>query len=741
MHFDVLILLLACVINLGLGATVFLRNPRSAVSRSFAGLSLFVSCWTITNFLTNSQLHSLALNDTFNRLAFAFSYLTVAFGLLFTYRFPVRRDPKKLEAAFLITMSVVVVGLSSTRLISGTVGMNQGRLIFSAGSLLWVFALSCILLMAFCARNLLSGISSRTTEVRSQTRFVLFGFAATVALALTTNLVIPAVSANWQSTRYGPLVTVVLVASISYAIARHKLFNIRPIIARALAYIFSLSALAVLYGFVALSSAKLIFDLHPSVAGQVFLSFATGIAALTSPVIKRFFDRYTNKLFYRDAYDVQNLFDELNKTLVESLDLQSVLKATSRIIESNLKASFCFFGLKETTYAPQRIIGGGKQSFRLDPGEAALLFSVGSKLHQSVVVADYLEAGQDKSRQILEINNVAVLVRLASNVHRSEGELGYIALGPKRSGNMYTGQDVRVLDTIAGELVIAIQNALHYEEIQNFNLTLQAQVAEATKKLRRTNEKLRQLDETKDDFISMASHQLRTPLTSVKGYISMVLDGDAGKVTAAQKQMLTQAFFSSQRMVFLIADLLNVSRLKTGKFAIEPAPTDLARMVDEEIGQLKETAASRGLELKYTKPVNFPVLMLDETKTRQVIMNFIDNAIYYTPAGGHVVVELTETPASVELRVTDDGIGVPRGEQHHLFTKFYRAANARRARPDGTGLGLFMARKVVVAQGGALIFTSQEGKGSTFGFSFSKNKVVAAKSPKKPVIAAKVPTG
>jgi signal transduction histidine kinase len=187
--------------------------------------------------------------------------------------------------------------------------------------------------------------------------------------------------------------------------------------------------------------------------------------------------------------------------------------------------------------------------------------------------------------------------------------------------------------------------------------------------------------------------------------------------------MLGQAFFSSQRMVFLIADLLNVSRLKTGKFVIVPNKTNLADVVQQEIGQLKETAATRGLTLTYSKPKNFPDLMLDETKTRQIIMNFVDNAIYYTPDHGKIEVRLTETPTTVELRVIDNGLGVPKADQPHLFTKFYRGGNARKARPDGTGLGLFMAKKVIIAQGGALIFESQEGKGSTFGFVFSKSKL------------------
>jgi signal transduction histidine kinase len=176
-------------------------------------------------------------------------------------------------------------------------------------------------------------------------------------------------------------------------------------------------------------------------------------------------------------------------------------------------------------------------------------------------------------------------------------------------------------------------------------------------------------------------------------------------------------------MVYLISDLLNVSRLRTGKFIIEPVPANLATIIEGELEQLVETAKSRNLKLVYEKPEHFPTYMLDETKLRQVIMNFVDNAIYYTPSGGTITVGLTEKPQSIEFTVTDTGMGVPKHDQPHLFTKFFRAHNARRARPDGTGLGLFMAKKVVIAQGGAIIFRSQEGKGSTFGFSFAKDRL------------------
>jgi signal transduction histidine kinase len=296
--------------------------------------------------------------------------------------------------------------------------------------------------------------------------------------------------------------------------------------------------------------------------------------------------------------------------------------------------------------------------------------------------------------------------------------VGVLAVGFLSPANQLNSNDTLLLDRLSETIGVALDNKLLFEENQH-----------VLRQLKESNTKLRALDEAKDDFISMASHQLRTPLTSVKGYISMVLEGDTGDISPAQKQMLKQAFFSSQRMVYLIADLLNVSRLRTGKFLIEAVPVDLAQTVKEEIEQLDDTAKSRELTLIYEPPKNFPELMFDETKTRQVIMNFIDNAIYYTPAGGHITVKLLDKGQTIELRVEDDGIGVPRREQPHLFTKFYRADNARRTRPDGTGLGLFMAKKVIVGQGGSLIFDSTEGKGSTFGFIFSKAKLAVPAQP------------
>lgn len=717
------LLTISCVINLLLGGLVLSRNPRSRPGRLFALFTLVVTAWLATNYFTNNPLFGAATTDIINRSAYVLGFAAALCSLFFTYTFPRHRRIHRWELILLIFVAVPMLLLSWTNAIAGTVVIAHGIYAYSTAPLADVYVAAFVLFIGMSIHNLLSGYRTMPRQLRRQTVLVLSAFGGTEVIALSINVILPYIKFSQQINHYTPLLTLLLVGSISYAIIRHRLFDIRWVIARSLGYVLAVSAVAIGYGALVFGIAQLIFKLRIDLAAQIFLALGTGLAGLIFQRFQKGFNRLTNRIFYQDAYDTQALFDELNRVLVSNIELETLLSRTSALISRELKSEFCGFMLRAQTGPSYRALGNGK--FTALKHNSELMRKLSQRHTPPLVAIDYLEEPQRELKELLTEERVAVAVRFAPDARRKDRS-GYMLLGYKKSGNPYSNQDLRVLDTIANELVIAIQNALHFEEIQNFNDTLQARVDHATRELRKTNDKLQELDATKDDFISMASHQLRTPLTSVKGYLSMLLDGDGGHLNSAQRRMLSQAFISSQRMVFLIADLLNVSRLKTGKFILEPRVCNLSKMIQEEMGQLKETAKAREISVEFKPPATFPDLTLDETKTRQVIMNFMDNAIYYTRAGGHIQVELTNKPANIELRVVDDGIGVPKAEQRHLFTKFYRAGNARQARPDGTGLGLFMAKKVVLAQGGSIIFESIENKGSTFGFVFPKARHLAA---------------
>lgn len=701
-----------------IGSVVLLKNGKILLNRLFFFFSVFIAAWILTNYFSNNFAISLGAARIANHLVLFFSGLAVLYLLKFVIVIT-KNDFLLKKASLISVITYVACFLTLTPLVVVSIARQENVYAIEFGPLssLYFLTLGFNSIAAFVA--LLIGVRRTRGQDRLKIQTILWSLGVMISINLFTNAVVPLVTGSFSLTNLGPLTSVILVGGLSYSIVKHRLFDIRLIVARSLAYILLLTSLVALYGLVVFGITATVFG-DSVFSQQVVPIFTALLLAFTSPYLRKLFDKTTNRLFYRDAYDPQAFLDELNKELVSNADLEALLSKTANIIAQNIKAEYCLFGLKETAYSQQRMIGNKEKRF--DDEDIAAVRAITPSTHQTVIVADGLD-DEDELRKKLRKYDIAILARLTSDADKEVEGLGYLVLGQKKSGNPYNKQDVNIIEIIANELVIAIQNALRFEEIEKFNITLQQKVDEATKKLKHTNEKLKALDETKDEFISMASHQLRTPLTSVKGYLSMVLEGDAGEISAMQRKLLDQAFVSSQRMVYLIADLLNVSRLRTGKFVIEPIASNLADVVEGEIGQLKETAAGRGLELTYDKPSDFPTLYLDETKIRQVIMNFTDNAIYYTPSGGHITVKLEDKGESIECTITDDGMGVPKNEQPHLFTKFYRADNAKKARPDGTGLGLFMAKKVIVAQGGSIIFDSKEGKGSTFGFMFPKDKL------------------
>ena len=704
------------------GALTLSRDPKSHINRLFLFMCFCLAIWLTSNHIAGDTSVANSFSLAANRSTLLFGILSTLLILLFIRNLIGIRSEiiNKLH----VFVNIVICFACFTPLIVKSVYIGNDTVAIKFGILsglyFFMVALNAILSIFYIVK----GRKEATGALRSQLSIILLSFAIGLIGIIIVNALLPFVFSIYSMTDIGSFFSLSFVLGISYAIIRHKLFDIRLAVARTLGYVLSIGVLAVTYGIVAfIVIDKLIFNANSSstLKRAVFTMLAVVLATTYSP-LRQFFNKLTNKIFYRDAYDSQALLDSFNRSLLTTIDLDKLLKTTANTINEYIKSEYLLFGIKDFKGSPQRVVGTLDIDFAQEDIEKVR--KITPLMQAKSIIVDDLPEDQANLKNLLIANGISALVRLTDTPDKKKEGMGYIVLGAKKSGGRYSAQDIRNLEIIADILVIAVQNSLRFEEIQSFNKTLQEKIDDATKKLRSANQRLIELDQTKDDFISMASHQLRTPLTSIKGYVSMVIEGDAGKVSKKQVELLDQAFVSAQRMVYLIADLLNVSRLRTGKFVIDPKQTNLTDIIEGEITQLIETAKGRNLKLVYNKPKSFPVLMLDEVKTRQVIMNFIDNAIYYTPSGGHISVSLADLGESIEFIVTDDGIGVPQAEQHQLFSKFYRANNAKKARPDGTGLGLFMAKKVIVAQGGSIIFKSAENKGSTFGFAFIKKPLL-----------------
>ncbi|NTU98710.1 HAMP domain-containing histidine kinase [Candidatus Falkowbacteria bacterium] len=231
--------------------------------------------------------------------------------------------------------------------------------------------------------------------------------------------------------------------------------------------------------------------------------------------------------------------------------------------------------------------------------------------------------------------------------------------------------------------------------------------------------KIKEIDQMKDEFISVASHELRTPVTGIKGYVSMILDGDMGPISDKAKDSLKIVMSSADRLAVLVDDLLNVSRIEQGRMKLESKPMEINKIINEVISELSIQAKQKNLSLSF-KPHKgeSPLVSVDTDKFKQILINVIGNAIKYTLKGGVEVFTNEKDDKFLEIKVKDTGLGMSTEARSRLFEKFYRIQTEETAKITGTGLGLWITKQLVEMQGGKITVDSIEKVGTQIDITF-----------------------
>lgn len=230
----------------------------------------------------------------------------------------------------------------------------------------------------------------------------------------------------------------------------------------------------------------------------------------------------------------------------------------------------------------------------------------------------------------------------------------------------------------------------------------------------------KEVDKMKTEFISLASHQLRTPLTAMKWFLEMLQSGDIGPLSDEQKNYIKNIQDSNEKEIALVNSLLNISRIESGRIIIEPVPTQINSLIEEVVSSQKVPSDTKKLTISQEFDNTLPEISLDTKLMREIVTNLLTNAIKYTPENGTITIKTAQNEKNITLSVSDTGYGIPEKEQKRIFERFFRASNITKVVTDGSGLGLYLVKKILDASGGTIELESKENIGTTFTITLPK---------------------
>lgn len=717
---------------------VILKSTRNSITYSYCGAVLTALLWTVSILMTiiNGDNPEIALwwtkvsfivplgiisslyifihyfaGDKINNNFFKSKFNKTAIILIILAAIPI---------AFLIAYNRVVVSVIDLKT---TFGPNQLSYIIYL-----VTAAAYLVLQLRIARTNSRG------NFRAQTTLMSFGVVISIFLAILINLLLPFLT-QIELRSLGPLSLLFFIFFTAYAILSSNLFDIRLVISKTAVY-GALFALIIIGYLLLLTTARAISYHHlPQHFSEI--NWRSAISGLTAALLigatleplRRFFQKMTDRFFYKEEYDTTSVLNNLSGELKNSTALEEALNSVMQILVRTLKLrgaiSYILLHDSEGNVTVQTMLpieytnreGTGLEQNHfliqyLDEHQAPINYT---DIVKMVEEEKYLLEQPNKKienlskeeltqfirthaiRQSILKKMTTLDLRLILPITLNSQLISILFLGEKLSHDKYHPSDFNLIDSSLNILTNMIQKAKLYEGNQ-----------------------------MKTEFISIASHELLTPISAMNGYLSMILDENIGHIDKKAREYLANAYISTQRLSLLVKDLLTVSRLDSGSINIQLKPIQIEDIIQDVIDAVQVDADKKRLALVFEKPSQpCPLIDADPTRVQEVLSNLLTNAIKYTPQGA-VTVRLKAvkpkdkyamSPGKVVVTVDDTGIGIAKNERAHMFQKFYRGDNDFTLGVMGTGLGLYIIKTTLEKMGGDIQYHSKSPHGSIFEFS------------------------
>ena len=309
-----------------------------------------------------------------------------------------------------------------------------------------------------------------------------------------------------------------------------------------------------------------------------------------------------------------------------------------------------------------------------------------------------------------------ILSFVISPILPKEGSKGFLFVGTENIDTVIGEGDEELIVILANQIGQALENARLFEQTWKAQQELENKVEQRTQELKSVLEQVKIVSKRKSDFISAVSHELRTPLTSIKGYASIILAGKLGQLPEEARLRLDKINRHSDELTNLVNDLLDISRIESGKVVMKSEPLDLGNIATDILDLFGAQSKEKQIQLSSLIEKSMFTVAADPSQIKRVFINLIGNAMKFTPADGKITLAAHKTGDLIQVDISDTGCGIPDDAKDRIFEEFYRVENAINDQVKGTGLGLSLVKHIVEAHGGKIWVTSKVGAGSTFSF-------------------------
>lgn len=724
MILEVSILVLAVATNLLLAFLVYLRNNRSATHRLFSILGLSLVVWSVINYFAVNAHGNPAATWLVRLVMFSSTPLGVFFFLLM-HTFPrATLALSRRKFSILMALMVLTMVVSLTPLLFPVVTPQADQAPQPQPGIGMVLYVPTVIFSIIYGIYLLIRKTLKAKGLqRVQMAYLLTGVTVMFTLIIGLNFIAVTVLKTTFFTTYGPLFTLPFTVLAAYTIIRHRLLDIRIVVFRALAFSVLTASFLGLYGLL-LYLVTLYFSQFELTALQHII-LGIGSVALAIPsyhYFRLFLQKFTDRFLFQDRPDYKQSLVEFGQALSRTIQIEEVATIILKAIQEVVRSKKVVIMLRNTAgkMVPMKFNGTYKFSTIIANDHLLLKYL---RHTQAPIVKDELVILKEREPSVEHVKELAEIERSLAELDVSvvvpliakKELMGILLLGDKQSGKPYLQDDIEFLNAFIPQASTALENARLYRESLNFGERLSKEVDMATRDLQKANKHLKELMNIKTEFLHIASHQLRTPLTSLRGFLGMQAEGELDKLPKKKRRELQQNMLSgANQLNSIVNDLLDAMELEGGSLNFKIEPVQVETLIEEAINSLKLNYDKKGLSLVFEKPEPaLPKLEADPSYLRQVFLNVIDNAEKYTEKGG-VTVQATLKDNEIEVAITDTGMGVDPAEIPKLFGKFVRGQRSEQMFTDGSGLGLFIIKKIVEEHNGRVILKSEGiAKGTT----------------------------